>query len=121
MNKKEFLKNKLLVELMKATGKNKAISMAELYRRVFGRDVSDTIQDTRGLRKLITELRKEGVPIASTTDQNRGGYYTPVGSELDEYCKAIRKRALQLLQIEARIKGKNLPEVIKDIQLSLGA
>jgi len=120
MKQKDLIKNKVLTELLQAVGKQNAISMNELYRRVFGKEPKHDIHDTRKIRKIITELRKEGVPICSTTDKNRGGYFVPIGSERDEYCRIIRNRALKLLSIEAKIKKTQLSKIIREISLSLG-
>ena len=117
---KEEIKNKTLAELMNAVGKDNAISMQELYRFVFNKEPTHDIHGTRAIRKVITELRKEGVPIASTTSKGTGGYYIPVGSEREEYCRSIRNRALKLLQMEAKIRKSSLPHIIHEISLSLG-
>ncbi len=94
--------------------------MNELHRRVMGEEARHDIHDTRLIRQLITDLRRSGVPIASTSIKGRGGYYVPVGSELDEYCKRLRNRALKILSLEAKIKDRTLTEIIHEISLSLG-
>ncbi|SDO03499.1 hypothetical protein SAMN04488516_11714 [Desulfonauticus submarinus] len=119
-SEKDILKNKVLVELMHRVGKQNAISMQELHRLVFGQEPQHDVHGTRRLREIITDLRKEGVPIASTTQRGHGGYYIPVGSEKDEYCRNIRNRALKLLMLEAKIKKVPLHSVIREISLSLG-
>ena len=119
-SKKDMIKNKVLAELIGRVGKQNAISMNELHKAVFGNEPKHDVHDTRKIRKIITELRKEGIPICSSTDKNMGGYYVPVGSERDEYCRTIRNRALKLLTIEAKIKKTQLSKIIREISLSLG-
>ena len=118
---KEFYKAKLLAELSKHVGKGKAIDMGELYERVFGRYCSDKHNKARKIRELITELRREGLPIVSDHDKEGGGYYlAAAGKELEEYCKRLRKRALKILDIEAKLRNTTLPAILAQIIASLG-
>ena len=95
---KEFLKQRILVELTKNhIGAEKAIGMGELYTLVFNEDWRNRINDTRMLRKIITELRWDGVPICSVSTANGGGYYlASVGSELAEFLEKKRRRGIKL-------------------------
>lgn len=117
---KTELKNRLLAVLTRHIGKNRAIGMARLYEEVFGEAWSDKINDTRKLRSLITELRKEGVPICSTPSQTGGGYYlASAGSELEAYCSKLRTSALKKLALEAKLRNMTLPELLGQLTLSL--
>lgn len=117
---KTELKNRLLAVLTRHIGKSRAIGMARLYEEVFGEAWSDKINDTRKLRSLITELRKEGVPICSTTLQTGGGYYlASAGSELEAYCSKLRTSALKKLALEAKLRNMTLPELLGQLTLSL--
>jgi len=122
MRKKEQerYKARLLAVLSRHIGKARAISMAELYRLVFEKEPKDKITGTREIRQIITELRKEGVPICSSTEQTGGGYYlASVGSDLEVYCKKLRQRALRALAMEAKLRRLTLPQLIGQIQLNL--
>jgi len=117
---KTELKNRLLATLARHIGKNKAIGMAALYEEVWGRPWRDKINDTRELRKLITELRNEGVPICSVTTKEGGGYYlASAGSELEAYCSKLRTSALKKLALEAKLRNMTLPELLGQLTLSL--
>lgn len=119
--KMEMIKAKMLVVLSKHIGKSNSIRMADLYREVFGEEPKDNIQTTRIIRRLITELRKEGVPICSSMKSDNGGYYLAnAGSELEDYLKRLRRRALRALSVEAKLRKMTLPQLIGHIQLNLG-
>ena len=121
MKKREEYKYRLVVELSKHVGKSNAISMVELYKRVFGKEPPDKISGTRQLRQLITKLRKEeGIPICSTTNKEGGGYYlASAGADLEEYCKRLRRRALKALAMEAKLRKMTLPQLLGQIQMNL--
>jgi len=122
MKKGNSHKEKLLYVLTKHVGKTRSISMAELYREVFGEVPKNKINQTRIIRKLVTELRKEGVPICSDIDREGGGYYlAAAGGELENYCKRLRIRALKILQMEANLREKTLPELLGQIALAMGS
>lgn len=115
---RERNRTRLLMVLMRHVGKPGRIGMGELYEAVFGEPWEHRINDTRKLRGLITELRQEGVPICSTASQKGGGYWVPsAASELDQYCKTIRFRALKLLQREAKLRKLTMPELMGQLSL----
>lgn len=122
-SQKESRKLRLMSELSGRTGKSKAVDMGELYERVFGEPYSSNkINGTRKLRQLITELRKEGVPICSVSTKDGGGYYlASAGSDLEDYCSRIRSRALKLLKMESDLRKVALPSLLHQIQLNLDA
>lgn len=120
-NELEVYKLRLLNVLTKHIGKSRSIGMAELYKQVFEKGLSDKVNETRVLRSLITVLRKEGVPICSDTDKEGGGYYlAAAGSELENYCMRLRGRALKILKMEATLRQKTLPELLEEIIMSMG-
>ncbi|WP_051754558.1 hypothetical protein [Thermodesulfobacterium commune] len=112
-DKKEIYKAKLLAILAKHVGKSKSIGMGALYEQVFGNTCKDKVNQARIIRALVTELRKEGIPICSDQDKEGGGYYlAAAGKELEEYCMKLRKRALKILHMEAILRNKTLPELL---------
>ena len=114
------LKNRLLATLSRHIGRSKAIGMAALYEEVFQKEWQDKINDTRKLRDLITELRREGVPICSVTTTAGGGYYlASAGSELEAYCAKLRTQALRKLALEAKLRRMTLPELLGQLTLNL--
>ncbi|NDY55810.1 hypothetical protein G3N56_03515 [Desulfovibrio sulfodismutans] len=117
----ETVKARLLAELTRHIGRPRAIGMAELYEKAVGRPCGNRINGTRRLRKLITELREEGVAICSTAETDGGGYYlaSPGGSEFERYCAGLRAAGLRKLALEAKIRRRTLPGILSEIQLEL--
>lgn len=112
----------LLAVLSQHIGAEKAIGMDALFERVFGEPVSHKINDTRRLRLLVTALREQGVAICSTCRQNSGGYYLArAGSELEDYCGRLHKRALKALVLESKVRQVSLPELLGQMRLRLDA
>lgn len=119
-DKYEPFKVKLLAELSRHIGELNAIGMAELYEKVFGAEWSNKINDTREIRKLITLMRRDGIPICSVSAQNGGGYYlASAGSELINYLSRSEHRALSILARNARIKRISLPEYLGQMKLNM--
>ena len=111
---------KLLSEMTNHIGEHNAVGMAELFEMVFGGTWEHRINDTRRLRKVVTELRAEGVPICSVSTKDGGGYYlAAAGSELTNYLRRSERRALQILQRNARIKRVSLPNYLGQIKLNM--
>lgn len=111
------LKAKLAWVLMEHIGEEKAIGMGELYEKVYGKPWRNRINNTRPLRHLITDLRREGKRVCS----NGSGYYlAAVESELEDYLARRRKRALTELGLEAAMRRKSLPELLGQLSLDLG-
>ncbi len=78
------------------------------------------INGTRALRAIITRLRRQGPPICSQSRTAGGGYYlAAAGSELEDYCERLRKKALKGLCIEALLRQTTLPELLGQIILSV--
>lgn len=116
----EHRKSTLKDELMEHIGRQNAIGMAELYEIIYGAGWANRINDTRAIRKLITELRNEGRPICSVATSTGGGYYlAAAGSELEEYLKNNERRALRVLARNSRIKKIALPEYLGQMRLEL--
>lgn len=121
MKDRDSYKLRLMSELASRAGRGRAMSMGELYEAVYGEPYEDKINGTRRLRHLITELRREGVPICSASTKEGGGYYlASAGSELDDYCSRLRSRALKLLAMESNLRKVTLPSLLHQIQLNLG-
>ena len=111
-------KARLLQALARRVGAAQAVGMAELFEEVYSRPVQHRINDTRALRRMITVLRLDGVPIASVSDSERGGYYlAAAGPELEDYLRRLRRRGLTALAQEARIRNIGLPELLSRLQV----
>ena len=111
---------RLLAALSRHVGVEHAVSMAELSEIVFQRQVGDRINDTRELRLLITKLRMDGIPIASISSKNAGGYYLcSAGSELTDYLDALKKRGISALAQAAKIQKTSLDELLGQVRMNL--
>lgn len=117
---KEQYKGRLLMLLPQHIGKSRSVGMGELYEAVFGESYDHRINDTRRLRKLVTELRREGVPICSAAARVGGGYYlASAGSELADFCGKLRRQGLRKLALEAKIRKISLAELVGQLRLDL--
>lgn len=110
---------RLQVEMDRHIGRQRAIGMGELYELVFLKRWNNRINDTRDLRTVITELREQGAAICSyCSGDGKGGYYKPsAGSELEDYCRRLRKSALKKLILEAKIRRISKPEMLGQLEL----
>jgi len=119
---KQHYITRLLIEMPKHVGKSNKIGMGELYRAVFEKDFEHRINDTRRLRMLITDLRRQGMPICSTVSGEGAGYYiAAVGSEMNEYLQRLHARALKILAMEARMRKITLPELLGQMRIDIQA
>ena len=99
-------------------GRSKSIGMGELFEAVYGERWFNKINDTRPLRKVITELRREGHPICSESSQSGGGYWlASAGSETRDYCRRLEGQALRKLKQSALIKNLSLPQLLGQLQM----
>jgi hypothetical protein len=110
-------RNRLLAELTSHIGSGNAIGMPALYQAVFDRPWSDRINDTRHVRKLITIMRAEGVPICSTASNGGGYYLAAAGSELADYLRRDKYRALRILRRSAKILKMSLPNYLGQLKM----
>jgi len=116
----EARKSRLKDELMEHIGRANAIGMGELFELIYGEGWTHRINDTRGIRRLITALRNEGRPICSVAHRTGGGYYlAAAGSELEVYLKNNERRALRVLARNSRIKKIALPDYLGQVRLEL--
>ena len=100
-------------------GPDKKIGMGELYESVFpGRKYHHRINDTRMLRKFITEMRADGMPVLS---DGAGYWLSASSSELNQYCDKTKRRALGMLARCSRMKKVSLPEYLGQMRLELEA
>mgnify|MGYP001567964619 FL=1 len=110
----------ILQALASHIGEPHAIGMGELYELVYGESWRNRINDTRPLRKIITDLRKEGVPINSVASAKGGGYYyAAAGSELAGYLRRNKVRALKILKINAQIMKISMPDYLGQMKFDM--
>lgn len=116
------LKGRLKDTIVQHPGPGRAISMVDLYRRVFQKEPTSKVNGTRDLRDLVTLVQNEGFPVCTSTASTGGGYYLGVaGSDLDGFIRKEKTKALKILAKIAKLKRTNLPLLLNEIQLSLTA
>lgn len=110
----------LLAVLVTHIGSHNAISMGALYTAVFGEQWKNLANDTRSIRKIVTEMRNKGVAICSSKKRNTGGYYlASAGSELTDFLRRSETQAIRMLARNARIKKISLPDYMGQLRLEL--
>lgn len=114
-------KLKLTMTLLMHVGPNNKIGMGDLYMTVFGKTWAHRINDTRLIRRLVTELRSEGMPIMSDCSSSGGYWVAASASEVNAFCNKDKSRALAILRRVASIKKVSLPDYLGQMQLELGA
>ena len=73
----------------------------------------------RQVRKLVSQLRREGTAICA---KPKTGYYLAVTpDELRESCAFLHARALHSLQLASRIQNVALPDLLGQLMLNVGA
>ena len=114
----ETAKARLLQILFKHVGEHKACDMGSLYEQVFAEKWVNKVNDTRRVRKMITELRIDGTLICSSTSGSRGGYYiAATDGEAEAYFARSNRRYLKSLGLEARMRGIPLEELKRRVVL----
>jgi len=103
--------------LTKHIGRINAVDMGELYREVFGKDFGHKINDTRELRRVITNLRWQGMPVCHCAQ----GYYLGYGSEYAEWKDRVKHQALKKLAMIAPMENLTLQELLGQMALNLEA
>ena len=106
--------------LMDHVGIENAIPMTALYEQVFGERIRDKINDTRVLRRAITDLRSKGRKVGSTRMKEGGGYYLARSAhELNGFCERVTREGLKKLKMVAAIRGRSLPTMLGQMSLNL--
>lgn len=118
----EAARMRLFSVMLHHVGPERKIGMGELYETVFERPWNHRINDTRQMRKLITDMRRDGLPVMSSCARTGGGYWISSSSaEMNDYCRKARTRALKTLHRLARMQKISLPEYLGQMQLELEA
>ncbi len=118
---KERARARLLTVMTRHVGASRAIGMGELYSLIFGKEWRNRQNDTRALRKLITDARREGIPICSRCcgTGTYGYFLAAAGSEMTDYIERLVKQGLKKLVQAARLKKISLPELLGQMALEV--
>lgn len=69
----------------------------------------------RHVRKLVSELREEGIAVCGLP---RTGYYiAATAEEVEDTCRFLRERALHSLTLESRLRKVPLPELLGQLRI----
>lgn len=69
----------------------------------------------RQIRKLVTELRLEGIAVCG---HPKTGYFIAAeAGELEDTCKFLRSRALHSLTLESKLRHVPLPDLLGQMHL----
>lgn len=95
-------------------GRENGISATDLVKEITN-DMCCEAAAERLLRSCISELRSEGVAVASTPET--GYYVAQTSDELEECCRFLRSRAMHSLLMEARLRKLALGELLGQIRV----
>lgn len=110
------LQNSLHMALTRHVGRVRAVSMKTLYKAVFGEDATSQVNGTRELRRLVTHLRNQGVPVCSSSD---GYWLAAAGQETEHYLARLRSQAIRKLKLVSKIRKVSLVEEARQLALRL--
>lgn len=113
---------RVLRELDHHKGRAKAIGMGELFLVAWPeRAWENRINDTRALRKLITDLRWHGWRILYTTRNTNPGYFlAQTDSEIADHIRKLKLSALKNLKMASILAEETLSNTIGQLQLDFG-
>jgi len=100
-------KERLLNVLSRHIGKGHGLGVAALALQVG--------VPQRHVRKLVTDLRQDGVAVCGTP--THGYYIAGCAEELEETCQFLRQRALHSLTLESRLRKVPLADLVGQLHL----
>jgi hypothetical protein len=113
------LKMRTLMILTDHIGALNAVGMGELYELATGSTWKNRINDTRIIRTVIEQLRHEGQRICSSPARDGGYYLASAASELVDYLRKNKSRALKALAMNSAMLRVSLPELLGQMKLEL--
>lgn len=112
--------SKTMEELLRHIGRERIIGADELFEKVFEMPCKDKINDTRPLRRIIEDLRWRGLRIGSDEDSQGGGYFMASSmSELKDFLRKKKRKALRELAMVAKMEGISVPELLGQMRLNI--
>jgi hypothetical protein len=118
---RDTLKERALTVLQRHVGKPNAITMTRLAGAIQGCDVvpSARYEETRLVRSIIEQLRREGHPICHHNGRGGGYFWAANEAELEETAAWFRKRAMSAFRQEANLKRISLSELVEQLRLDI--
>lgn len=118
---REELKAKARMILKDHQGPDDCINMFELYHAITGLPVipGRKINQTRIIRSLVEQLRREGCPIGLKSGHEGGYFWARNAKELGPTIAWFHDRAMSSLKQEANLKKLEPGEVAKQYAIEL--
>lgn len=100
-------KGDVLTVLMPHIGKRAGVAVKALADQLH--------TSPRQIRKLVTELRNDGVAVCG---HPKTGYFIAANAgELEDTCKFLRSRAMHSLTLESNLRRVPLPDLLGQLKL----
>lgn len=112
------IKSSVQTILTRHIGPGNGIGMGELYHAATGKQWRNRINDTRLIRRIVTELRREGAAICS--DVAHGYHLAQTAEDLSAHCGRLEKQALKKLALVANLRRVALSDLVGQLALKLG-
>jgi hypothetical protein len=121
LHDRQVLKERALEVLQQRVGKANAITMTRLAGSIQGCAVlpSARYEETRLVRSIIEQLRREGHPVCHHNGRGGGYFWAANEAELEETAAWFRKRAMSAFRQEANLKRISLAELVEQLRLTL--
>lgn len=116
---REELKQRIRDVLREHVGPDDCITMTQLYRAVTGAHVipQRRYDQSRVVRSLVEQLRREGCPIALKAGTGGGYFWARDERELDPTVRWFHQRAMSSLKQEAALKRMPFGDLLQQYQL----
>lgn len=107
--------------LQRHRGADNPITMTQLFTAATGEQAIPTrrYDQTRIIRSLVEQLRRDGVPIANRGGKTGGYYLAENEAELDGTIRNFHNRAMSSLQQEAALKRIDINQLFEQYKLEL--
>ncbi|HEC12296.1 MAG TPA: hypothetical protein ENI80_03460 [Acidiferrobacteraceae bacterium] len=116
---RKIIKRNIIKLLEDHQGPDNCIKMADLHHFATGENIipSKKTDQSRIIRAIITELRREGMPIGNRGGKYGGYFLARNPKELKPTERVFHKRAMSSLQQEAYLKRAPFKDVLAQHQL----
>lgn len=112
---RDALKASLRALLEQCAGPDAAVTMTALFHTATGEPVipGRRYDQTRVVRSLVEQLRREGCPIGVKGGPHGGYFWATDPAQLDPTIQVFHQRALSSLRQEAALKRMPFPGVLE--------
>ena len=102
-------------------GFDAAITMEELTRRAKDEYTipGKRYDQSRIIRSVVRELRREGMPICNRYGAGGGYYLAASEDDIDDTCRVMHSRALASLEIERDLRRINVGALLQQLEIEL--